>query len=103
MDTKSESIEMPKTELEVSELADKAGLVSGELGADGEIVFGDRCLVLSQIESDQGKKLKLTIEPGKCGETMGEQLVKYLVETSDTDLAIEIKHSPASKPVVEGS
>jgi len=100
-------VELPKTELGALELGEKAGLAAGELGADGEIIFGDRCLILSQVESDKGKKLKLTIEPGRCGEVMGEQLVKYLVETADTDLAIEIKHStaapaePPAAPVTE--
>ena len=96
------TIEMPKTEMEADELANKAGLFSGELGEKGEVVFGDGCLILSQVEGEHGKKLKLTVQQSKCGQVMGEQLIKYLIESPGEEMAIEIikdKVEPKVEPV----
>ena len=90
------TIDLPNTELEADEFADKAGLISGELGEKGEVVFGDGCLILSQVEGEHGKKLKLTVQQSKCGQAMGEQLMKYLIEAPGDEIAIEI-----IKPKVE--
>jgi len=94
--------EMPKTELEADELADKAGLVSGELGEKGEVSFGDGCVVFSTIpDTGEGEKLGIKVTPTKCGVAMGEQLVKHLMKASDKNFVIEIDNSKPVKLVAE--
>jgi len=92
--------EIPETELEVSEFAGKAGLVSGELGEKGEVIFGDGCLILSSQPGKEGEaeKLHILVQPTKCGQAMGEQLVKHLMRASDKSIVIEIDNSePAAE------
>jgi len=85
--------EQPKAEAvaesqeQAQELAEKAGLPYAELRDDGAIVFGGGCLILKPTEDN---KLKLTIQPTKCGELQGKLLLDYLIKTAGKGVVIEI-------------
>jgi hypothetical protein len=67
------------------ERIDRGG--NAELRKDGAVVFGGGCLILKPTEDD---KLKLTIQPTKCGELQGKVLLDYLVKTAGKGVIIEI-------------
>lgn len=93
MEQRTEAAEQAETgavvgsQEQAEELAKKAGLSHPELREDGAIVFGSGCLVLQPTEGD---KLKLTIEPSKCGELQGQLLLDYLIKTAGRGVIIEI-------------
>lgn len=77
-----------KSEVEALELADKAGLADfPELGEDGSIIFNNGCVILKPTEDG---KLKLTMQPTKCGEATGRVLLDYLIKTAGKGVIIEI-------------
>lgn len=77
-----------KSEAEALEFADKAGIADWpELCEDGGISFHDGCVILKPTEDG---KLKLTIQPTKCGELTGKVLLDYLVKTAGKGIIIEI-------------
>ena len=100
MDKGKGTIEQPevepivKSEEEALELADKAGLADWpELGEDGSVIFNDGCVILKPTENG---KLKLTMQPTKCGELTGKVLLDYLIKTAGKGVVIEI--APEEEP-----
>jgi hypothetical protein len=89
-----------KSEVEALEFAEKAGIPDWpELCEDGGISFHDGCVILKPTEDG---KLKLTIEPTKCGEATGKVLLDYLIKTAGKGVIIEIppaQEEPAIKVI----
>lgn len=69
------------------EAAAESGAGFAWIREDGAVCFGDECAVITATEDG---KLKLVVQPDKCGEETGKILLGYLMKTAGKGVVIEI-------------